>query len=352
MDIRRAFLQGNSFEREIFIKPPKEADCQGIWRLNKCVYGLNEASRSWYNRVHDEFLNMRLTRSKYDNVMFFYKPNKNGQCEGIIVIHADDSLYGGSSHFEKVTNEVHRKFIVGSDCDVPSKYVGIDINMDRVSLAINQQSYIDGIKETSITNQKDKSKALNEFEQSQFRAICGQLNWVASQSHPDLSFEVCRLSTSLNKATIGDLLHAKKTVQKCKQRSVCLKFPQLQKPFHLVAFCDASYANLKERSSQGGVIMFLKGKGGKIAPISWSSRKIRRVCQSTLAAETMALLEASETCCWISHIINELLKTPLETTEIFTDNKSFYETAHSTAAVEEKRLRVNIAAIRQIISKK
>ena len=129
-------------EREIFIKPPKEADSQGIWRLNKCVYGLKEASRYWYNRVHDEFLNMGLHKSKYDDAVFFYKPNKNGQCEGIIVIHVDDFLYGGSSHFEKFTNEVHRKFIVGSDCDVPFKSVGIDINMDRVSLTVNQQSYI------------------------------------------------------------------------------------------------------------------------------------------------------------------------------------------------------------------
>ena len=160
---------------------------------------------------------------------------------------------------------------------------------------------------------------------------------MASQSRPDLSFEVCHLSNSLNKATIDDLLHANKTVRKCKQRSVCLKFPQLQKPFHLVALCDASYANLKDGSSQGGVIVFLKGKNGKIAPISWSSWKIRRVCRSTLAAETMALLEASWTCCLTSHIINELLKTPLETTEIFTDNKSLYKAAHSTTAVEEKR---------------
>ena len=211
---------------------------------------------------------------------------------------------------------------------------------------------MDGTEETSITNQKDKSKPLNKFEQSQFRAICGQLNWVASQSRLDLSFGVCCLGTSLTKATIDDLFHANKTVQKCKQRSVCLKFPQLQKPFHLVVLCDASYANLKDGSSQGGVIVFLKGKDGKIAPISWSSRKIRRVCQSTLAAETMALLEASETCCWISHIINELLKTPLETTEIFTDNKSCYEAAHSRTAVEEKRLQADIAAIHQSISRK
>ena len=55
MDIKRAFLQGKALDREIFIKPPKEANTNKLWRLNKCVYGLNEASRYWYNRVHEEF---------------------------------------------------------------------------------------------------------------------------------------------------------------------------------------------------------------------------------------------------------------------------------------------------------
>jgi len=100
------------------------------------------------------------------------------------------------------------------------------------------------------------------------------------------------------------------------------------------------------------MIVSLKGKNGKISPLSWSSRKIKRVCRSTLTAETMALLEVSETCIWISHIINELLDNSLQTTEIFTDNKLLYEAAHSTTSVEEKRLRVDIAAIRQSIVRK
>ena len=110
----------------------------------------------------------------------------------------------------------------------------------------------------------------------------------------------------------------------------------------------ASYANFKDGASQGGLIVFLKGKNGNIALICWSSRKIRRVCRSTLAAETMALLEASETCCWLSHIINELLETPLEKSEIFTDNKSLFEAAHPTTAVKECQ---RIKAIRESISR-
>ena len=34
--------------RAVYVKPPKEADCQDItlWKLNTTVYGLNDASRS------------------------------------------------------------------------------------------------------------------------------------------------------------------------------------------------------------------------------------------------------------------------------------------------------------------
>ena len=56
MVIKTAFLPGKLLEREIFLKPPKEANTKKLWKLGKCVYGLNEASRYWYERVKEEFL--------------------------------------------------------------------------------------------------------------------------------------------------------------------------------------------------------------------------------------------------------------------------------------------------------
>ena len=46
-----------------------------------------------------------------------------------------------------------------------------------------------------------------------------------------------------------------------------------------------------------------------------------------------------------------MLDIPLGITEIYCDNKSLTEAAHSTTAVEEKRLRVDLAAIRQSVSR-
>ena len=45
IDVKTAFLQGNTIQREVFVKPPKEAETDCIWKLNKCVYGIADASR-------------------------------------------------------------------------------------------------------------------------------------------------------------------------------------------------------------------------------------------------------------------------------------------------------------------
>ena len=70
------------------------------------------------------------------------------------------------------------------------------------------------------------------------------------------------------------------------------------------AFGDSSFANVgKNRtSSQAGLtIMYaadrealLRGERVRVSPLIWKSHRIKRVVRSTLAAETMAALEAVE----------------------------------------------------------
>ena len=53
MDIKTAFLQGQPIDRDVYIKLPVEATvCPNlVWKLDKCVYGLSDASLNWYCRV-------------------------------------------------------------------------------------------------------------------------------------------------------------------------------------------------------------------------------------------------------------------------------------------------------------
>ena len=63
----------------------------------------------------------------------------------------------------------------------------------------------------------------------------------------------------------------------------------------LLVFCDASFANMSKGGSQGGYIIFLSDAfGNKINPIAWQSHRIKRIVNSTLTAEAMELIEASE----------------------------------------------------------
>ena len=56
MDLKTVFLQGKSIERDVFIKPPKEANTNKLWKLNTTVYGLCDAPREWYLSVKKELL--------------------------------------------------------------------------------------------------------------------------------------------------------------------------------------------------------------------------------------------------------------------------------------------------------
>lgn len=52
MDIESVFLQDMQLSRETYVRPPPEAGKENIlWELNKCVYGLADASLYWYNKV-------------------------------------------------------------------------------------------------------------------------------------------------------------------------------------------------------------------------------------------------------------------------------------------------------------
>ena len=52
-DIKSAFLQGNVLQRDVYIKPPKEANVSDgcVWKLSRCLYGLNDAARQFYDSV-------------------------------------------------------------------------------------------------------------------------------------------------------------------------------------------------------------------------------------------------------------------------------------------------------------
>ena len=180
--------------------------------------------------------------------------------------------------------------------------------------------------------------------------MAGQFNWVANQTRPDVAFKAQQTSIAVSNSTVGDIHFANKCVRKLRSEDLMIKFKLLGniKTCSITAYSDAALRNLPGGSSQGGFI-FLNGENDNVLPMSWRSRKIKRVVLSTLAAETMAFIEAAEQSFFIRAIISELhgfdnkVILPIN---MVTDNKSFFDSIHSTKTVEDKRLLIDISCIR------
>ena len=113
IDIKAAFLQGEKFDRQVFLKPPKEANAVSgsLWKLKKCVYGLNDAARVWYMTGRNFLLSVGCRQLKTDPAGFYlyYK----GTLEGVFLMHVDDYFWGGTSNFEDmVISKLCNKFMV------------------------------------------------------------------------------------------------------------------------------------------------------------------------------------------------------------------------------------------------
>ena len=129
LDIKAAFLQGKSIERELYVWPPKEfREDKVLWKLKKVVYGLTDASRSWYLRVREVLTSLGMKMCTVENAAFYYGSES---LEGVLVMYVNDLLFAGNKNFHngviapfKETFQISKE---DSDC---FKYVGMDIRQE------------------------------------------------------------------------------------------------------------------------------------------------------------------------------------------------------------------------------
>ena len=94
MDVKGAFLQGKELDRQVLIRPPKEAATSKLWLLRKCAYGLADAPRRWYLRIREELGSLGAVPSKFDNGLFLFK--ESDILQGIDIIHVDDIMWASN----------------------------------------------------------------------------------------------------------------------------------------------------------------------------------------------------------------------------------------------------------------
>ena len=348
IDIKSAFLQGHQLERDVYLRPPVDAQTVKIWKLNKCVYGLADAPREFYLRLTSELDKLGSTSSSLDKALFTWQ--SEGELYGIMLIHVDDLLFGGTSKFRKdVIDPLCAIFKIRSEQTQCFTYIGLQLTQhEDKSISVTQNSFAQSIKKIPVDSSSEVRDLVNEDERTHLRSAIGQLNWLAGISRPDLSFDVCQLSTQVTQATIRDLVQANKVIKRAKEDHGKILYPSLNlNKVRIIAFADASFDNLPHGGSQGGSVIFLSDSK-LAAPLQWSSNKIKRVVRSTIAAEALALSNACDSSTYLTSLVAEqLLSKSNLPVECVTDNRSLFDNIHSCKPVTEQGLRLDIAAIRE-----
>ena len=88
---------------------------------------------------------------------------------------------------------------------------------------------------------------MNKDKARQLWGLAGQLNWIASQTRPDIAYNACEVSASIKDATINDLIQASKYIRKPKSESALIEIVDLEnlEQCSIICFSDASFADLK-----------------------------------------------------------------------------------------------------------
>jgi hypothetical protein len=158
------------------------------------VYGLNDSPSAWQQKLHNVVTSVGFCASRFDPCLYTLR-NKTGELVGIYGVHVDDCATGGSGEvYERAMSQLKQKFEFrkwrihdGDFCG--ARYTQ---NPDTFEISMSQSKFATGIKPLHMSRSRchDKTSLLTDQEVSCLRAINGSLNWLSTQSRPDLSAQV------------------------------------------------------------------------------------------------------------------------------------------------------------------
>ena len=370
-DISTAFLQGYEYEdvedRIIYVRPPSgtneilSASPKALWLLHKAAYGLSDAPRRFYMALKDAFLDSGLKRSVQDFAVFFALDD-NGCTIGLLVSHVDDILFSGSQDFhDKIMSKFLQKFRLGSLKRNLFDYCGATIEVSRGLITMSHEHYAKRIILPEPLS-GDTERLLTQPEYKTFRTILGKLTWLATTSRPDLAYEVNVLSQHQSNPQVkhmNDLVTAVKNATFF--ASTRLEFRALDhQNMFLIVFTDASLANNKvtsgisiKHTSQTGTIILIGSfieRTFVCNVVDWQSTKQKRVARSTLTSETLAMTDSIDRAFALKnhYQVTQGLDIPIL---VIADCQSLVATSHSTTSIAEKRLQIDLGAIRESIER-
>jgi hypothetical protein len=303
------------------LKPPWKG---AKLRLKRCIYGLRQSGREWYQKLHARLLELGMKQATADPCLYIQK--KAGEVM-YLNVYVDDvaAVYSDEEMYRKLRDELKSEFKL-SESDDDNTYLGIVIERqadDGKCIQIHQIPYINEIlerynmteckpvatpldpglkltKEQSPTTESGKA----EMAQKPYRQLIGSLLYLANCTRPDLAHAIgltARFASNPGEQHWKSLKRILRYLQGTKD--LCIRYG---KEVPDMPFCplhgnvDAGWGDAEDFRSTTGYNMVSWG-----GCISWRSVKQKSTALSSCEAEYMAASEAAKEAVWCARLYKE-----------------------------------------------
>ena len=237
-------------------------------RLHKSLYGLKQASRSWFQKFLSAINQIGFKQSQADHSLF---TKVCGDSFTAILLYVDDMIVTGNN--QKAIDDVKR--FIGSCFKVkdlgPLKYfLGVEVARSQKGISINQRKYtLDILKEAGLLGAKPSKFPMEQnlkltptdgdllIDATNYRRLIGKLIYLTI-TRLEISFSVNKLSQFMQEPRRPHLDAAHRLLRYLKgSPGQGLLFPS-NSNLNLIGFCDADWGGcITTRRSVTGYCVFL-----------------------------------------------------------------------------------------------
>ena len=391
IDVDKAFTHSYMDHRVIMEQPHGFATKGKADLLIKALEGTKQAGHLWQELNSDKMRGSGLRQSTIDPCLFYMEKGNNWLRIGVFVddilaVFNSQELFDEFFTFYKTSEPQIRCHEEG---DV-EKFTGLEVitSKDNSTITIRQKAYIETMFEKYCVGANSKlwtspvGSTYTELERfmnitgasteadrirmvgKDYLGVIGSLLYAACQTRPDIQYHVSHLAQFMQdpsleayEAAIGLICYLYKT------RDYGITYGGEIKPLPVVlqagsepldtdaflagdglaTFTDASFARDQDlRSVSGFVTMYRNGA------ISWSSKGLKVVCQSTTEAETAGASIAAKDLSYIRSLMNDIGLPPSGPTPLLIDSSGTYGyTRHQGAKQRTKYFELWVAYVRE-----
>ncbi|WVZ13928.1 hypothetical protein V8G54_011494 [Vigna mungo] len=339
LDVNNAFLHGDLHE-DVYMKVPPgltTSTPNQVCKLQRSLYGLKQAGRQWYAKLHNFLLSHNYNCSTSDNSLFL---QHDGQYITAILIDVDDILITGNNdgEIQRITNLLHSTFRIKNLGDL-TYFLGLEVARNSKGIHLSQRKYVlDLLAETGMLDSSPipTPMSLNGDAAASYRRLIGKLIYLTT-TRPDITFAVNHLSQFMSAPTTAHQQATTRILQYLKGTpGTGIHFP-CNSTIQLKAFCDSDWATCPNtRRSVTGFTIYL---GNSL--ISWRSKKQSTVSCSSSEAEYRSLASTVCEMQWLTYLLHDLHVTYTTPALIYCDNQSAIQIA-SNQVFHERTKHIDI----------